>query len=154
RPTENVTLIAERMVDGTVRIVATASYSTVSPGIAEAAFAVADRFQGKGLGTVLLERLAVIALQAGIQRFQAPTLAENPQMLEVFRDSGFEIRSKLAGGIVEVQLSLASTPASIAAEDRRRQLATRTSLRPLLEPGAVAVVGASQDQSSVGRRIL
>ena len=45
--------------------------------LAEVAFAVADAFQGKGLATMLLERLAVLASQHGFQRFQASTLADN-----------------------------------------------------------------------------
>ncbi|HEY7285644.1 MAG TPA: GNAT family N-acetyltransferase, partial [Vicinamibacterales bacterium] len=122
---------------------------------AEAAFAVADDFQGKGLGTLLLERLAAIGAQAGIRRFEATTLADNSQMLSVFRDSGFEIRSKSAGGsVVDVQLSLASSTARIAAEEDRRRRATVASLRPLLEPRNVAVIGASRDPSNLGRRVL
>src|SRR5262245_47776853 len=97
-PARNLTLVVERSVDGAPRIIAAASYSTGQSGTAEAAFAVADDFQGKGLGTLLLERLAVIGTRAGLERFEASTLADNAQMLSVFRDSGFEIHSKSAGG--------------------------------------------------------
>ena len=38
----------------------------------------------------------------GFRRFEATTLADNHAMLEVFRDSGFEVRSKSAAGVVEV----------------------------------------------------
>ncbi|HMC63592.1 MAG TPA: GNAT family N-acetyltransferase [Gemmataceae bacterium] len=58
-PTQSLTLIAHRSVDGELRIVATASYIALKADEAEVAFAVADQFQGKGLGTALLERLAV-----------------------------------------------------------------------------------------------
>jgi acetate---CoA ligase (ADP-forming) len=153
-PSRNLTLIAERVVDAELQIVATASYTSTTPGSAEAAFAVADRFQGRGLGTALLERLAVAAAERGVRRFQAMTLDHNRSMLEVFRDSGFEIRSKSAGGAVDVQLSLTPSAATVAAEERRHQLATAASLRPLLRPGAVAVVGASRDTASIGRRVL
>ena len=73
---------------------ATASYLGINDRVAEVAFAVDDRFQGKGLATMLLERLAGIAAQHGFARFLASTLVDNAAMLEVFRDSGFEIRSK------------------------------------------------------------
>src|SRR6185295_10893577 len=72
-PTKNFTLIAERLVEGELQIVAAATYVAVGDGVAEAAFTVADEFQGKGLGTALLERLAVIAAGAGIHSFQATT---------------------------------------------------------------------------------
>src|SRR6185436_12234162 len=92
-PTKNFTLIAERLVEGELQIVAAATYVAVGDAVAEAAFTVADEFQGKGLGTALLERLAVIAAGAGIQSFQATTLADNARMIEVFRESALEIRS-------------------------------------------------------------
>src|SRR5581483_4334437 len=64
-----------------VRPVAIASYSADHGRIAEVAFAVAEDFQGKGLATMLLERLAVLASQNGFEKFQASTLAENQAML-------------------------------------------------------------------------
>ena len=71
-----------------------ASYFRMSPTVAEAAFAVDDRLQGKGIATLLLERLAAFASANGFTRFQATTMAENTAMIDVFRDSGFEIRSQ------------------------------------------------------------
>src|SRR5262249_54004230 len=46
-PSRGVTIVAERFVGGAARIIATASYSTLNGASAEAAFAVADDFQGK-----------------------------------------------------------------------------------------------------------
>ena len=93
-PSRALTLLAIRSVDGEPRPIAAAACTAESAVAAEAAFAVDDQFQGKGLGTILLERLAVVAAEAGFRRFEATTLPENAAMLEVFRDSGFEIRSK------------------------------------------------------------
>ena len=115
---------------------------------------MADRFQGKGFGTALLELLAVTAANEGFRRFRATTLTDNARMIEVFRDSGFEIRSKSESGCVDVQLSLAASSGSVRAEEERNRLATAASLRPLLEPRAVAIVGASREASSIGRRVL
>src|SRR5262252_4608263 len=149
-PARTLTLVAER-ANG---IVATASYIALSRDSAEAAFAVADAFQGRGLATALLGRLAAAAAARGFRRFEATTLAENARMLEVFRDSGFEIRSKTDGGCVDVTLSL--TPSAIGSQrdDERRRIATIASLRPLLEPKAVAVIGASRRPHTIGRRVL
>src|SRR5262249_2142654 len=149
-PSRTLTLVAERASG----IIATASYIALSPDSAEAAFAVSDAFQGRGLATALLSRLAAAAAARGFRRFEATTLADNERMLEVFRDSGFEIRSKSDGGCVDVTLSLTPSALGSQREDERRALATVASLRPLLEPRAVAVIGASRRADSIGRRIL
>src|SRR5262245_21834673 len=104
-PTRALTFLAMRTVDGASKPVAVGSYIAVSPTSAEAAFAVDDRFQGKGLGSILLERLAVTGAAHGFRRFEATTLTENAAMLDVFRESGFEIRSHLQdSGTVGLQL--------------------------------------------------
>ena len=150
----SVTLVAVRQAGDDLRFIAVGSYIASQPGVAEAAFAVDDRFHGKGLGTELLERLAAIAAGHGFRRFEATTLSDNNAMLEVFRDSGFEVRSKTAAGCVDVVLTLTPSAAGVVSAETRRRLATAASLRPMLEPNAVAVVGASRDASSIGRRIL
>jgi acetyl coenzyme A synthetase (ADP forming)-like protein len=149
-PSHTLTLIVERASG----IVATASYIALTAESAEAAFAVLDQFQGRGLATTLLGRLAAAAAARGFRRFEAMTLAHNARMLEVFRDSGFEIRSKSDGGCVDVTLSLTPSAAGSARDDERRRLATVASLRPVLEPRAVAVIGASRRPASIGRRVL
>ena len=150
-PSRTLTLVVERAS----QIIATASYIAVGSDTAEVAFAVADGFQGKGLGTALLERLAAAAVSRGFHRFEATTLAHNARMLEVFRDSGFEIRSQSSeGGCIDVQLSLSASAAGAAREEQRHRLATVASLRPLLAPKAVAVIGASRRTSAIGRRVL
>ena len=153
-PGRALTLIAIRSVDGEPRPIAVGSYFAESATAAEAAFAVDDHFHGKGLGTVLLERLAAAAATHGILRFEAMTLPENAAMLDVFHESGFEIRSKADFGAVTVQLSLSPTRGTVAALDRRNALATVASLTPLFRPRAVAVIGASRREGSIGRRVL
>src|SRR5262245_61276552 len=54
---------------------------------AEVAFTVADAYQGRGMGTLLLEHLAAIARRQGINTFEAYVLGENNRMLEVFEAS-------------------------------------------------------------------
>ncbi len=156
-PSRALTFVVERAggpAGPGLRIIATASYIAITDDTAEVAFAVADDFQGKGLGTALLERLAVAASSHGFHRFQATTLEHNTGMLEVFRDSGFEIRSKSAEGCIDVQLSLEASAAGVAAEEERNRLATAASIYPLLAPRAVAVIGASRNPSNIGRRVL
>jgi predicted CoA-binding protein len=139
---------------GELRPIATASYLAINDRLAEVAFSVDDRVHGKGLGSMLLERLAVIAARHGFERFQASTLTENRPMLEVFRDSGFEIRSKTEAGCVDLQLTLTPSAEGVRTAEARDRAATAASLRPLLAPTAVAVIGASRDPLSLGRRVF
>lgn len=52
---------------------------------AEVAFAVADDWQGRGVGRVLVDRLAADARAAGIVRFEATVTGENPRSLALLR---------------------------------------------------------------------
>jgi GNAT superfamily N-acetyltransferase len=65
---------------------------------AEVAFLVEDSYQGRGVTTLLLEKLAGIAAGAGFVGFEADVLFENQRMLSVFRDSGFVGHQVVEGG--------------------------------------------------------
>jgi acetyl coenzyme A synthetase (ADP forming)-like protein len=153
-PASQITLVACRGTGADERIIAAASYFRITNTVAEAAFAVGDEFHGKGIATLFLERLAAFASEAGFKKFKASTLADNHAMLDVFRTSGFEVRSTPTEDTIEVQFSLLPSDRSVAAAELRSRLATAASLRPLFAPTAVAVVGASRDRRSIGRRIL
>jgi GNAT superfamily N-acetyltransferase len=72
-------------------LVGHATYVKLTETRAEVAVEIADHLHGRGLGTILIERLAIIAERHGITRFTAEVLAENHAMLDVFRD-GFDGR--------------------------------------------------------------
>jgi acetyl coenzyme A synthetase (ADP forming)-like protein len=149
-----ITLLATRAAGSDERLLGMVSYIPISAADAEVAFAVDDHFGGLGIATGLLERLVPLASHAGFERFHAETLAENTAMLDVFRDSGFMIRSKSAGGSIDVELALKPSEEGIDAHDRRERVAIGASIRPLLAPRAVAVVGVSRERTGMGRRIF
>ncbi|MBI2835446.1 MAG: GNAT family N-acetyltransferase [Acidobacteria bacterium] len=153
-PRRQLTLLVWRTIDAEERTVAAGSYIVQDGSSAEVAFAVDDRFQGKGLGTLLLERLALVAMQNGIERFWAVTEAENKPMLDVFRESGFAMRSTLDDGVVDIDLSVAPSQASVTFAELRDRIATEASLRPFFQPRSIAVVGASRDPAGIGHRIV
>jgi RimJ/RimL family protein N-acetyltransferase len=153
-PQRAFTLIVHRLRSENLLPVAIASYFGIGHGAAEVAFAVDDRFHGKGLATLLLERLAIRAAQNGFEKFQATTLVDNMAMLEVFRDSGFAIRSKTTAGVVELQLSLTPSAEGVRSAENRDRAATAASLVPMLTPRGVAVIGVSRDPFSIGRRVF
>ena len=78
------------------------------PGDAEVAFVVADRWQGYGVGPILLRHLADSARAAGIRRLVAETLAENHHMLDMFAHSGLPVTRSLDRGVVIVTMTLAA----------------------------------------------
>ena len=72
-------------------LVGHATYVQLDTTRAEVAVEVADHLHGRGLGTILIERLAIVAEQHGITHFVAEVLCENRAMLDVFRE-GFDAR--------------------------------------------------------------
>jgi GNAT superfamily N-acetyltransferase len=77
--------------DDTGTVVGHASYARLEGTRAEVGVEVADHLHGRGLGTILIERLAAAAERCGITVFVAEVLCENGAMLDVFRD-GFDAR--------------------------------------------------------------
>lgn len=75
------------------------------PEVAEAAVTVADEYQGRGAGTLLLGLLAGSARTNGIEVFRNYVLTENTPMLEVFDRLGAE-RELEAPGLYRVDLRL------------------------------------------------
>ena len=55
-------------------IIGIGRYDRIAPTSAEVAFNISDHYQGKGIGSVLLEHLAAIAQEHGITRFEAEVL--------------------------------------------------------------------------------
>ena len=59
------------------RPVGVARYVVVAPGVAEIALEVADAYQGRGIGTRLVDALTTHAVAHGIRRFRATLLPGN-----------------------------------------------------------------------------
>ncbi len=55
---------------------------------AEWAIVVADEYQGRGLGSILLQELGVMAAQHGVRHFVASVLSDNAPMLHLVHDLG------------------------------------------------------------------
>ena len=71
-------------------IVGGGRYIMFEPGRAEMAFVVIDAWQGRGVGSMLMQHLVKIARDTGLQELTAEVLPENAAMLNVFRKFGFK----------------------------------------------------------------
>ena len=102
----HVALVAVLEEDGRPVIIAGGRYVVVQPGKAEVAFAVVDRYQGRGIGAALLRHLAAIARAAGLTELIAEVLPENTAMLKVF-EKGLHVSTTREPRVVHVALGLA-----------------------------------------------
>ena len=152
---ERGALLGSLVENGAERVVALASYVRLrDPTAAEGAFAVADAYQQRGIGTRLVEQLALRASHHGIERFVAEVVADNRKMLGVFAALGFELTRELEGGEVEVIFPIARTELFEERVSERDHVAVTASLRPFFEPDSVAVVGASRRRGTIGGELF
>ncbi|QXG76583.1 GNAT family N-acetyltransferase [Modestobacter sp. L9-4] len=121
---------------------------------AEVAFLIEDAHQRRGLGSVLLEHLAAAARERGITRFIAEVLSQNTGMVRVFRDAGYAASRSYEDGVVHLTFPIAPTEQSLAVVHEREQRSESRSIGRLLNPGSVAVIGASNDPAKVGYAAL
>jgi succinyl-CoA synthetase alpha subunit/GNAT superfamily N-acetyltransferase len=135
-------------------VVALGTAEPISDRAAEIALLVDDGMHGLGIGSLLLEHLAAAARRRGLTEFSAEVLVDNHAMLKVLGDAGFTERRTTANGCVEVVLDTALSPAALDAADRREDQAESRSLRPLLRPQSVAVVGVRRDGTGIGAAVL
>jgi acetyl coenzyme A synthetase (ADP forming)-like protein len=136
-------------------VVALADYRRLDgTDAAEVAFVVADADQGRGIGTRLLEQLAVRAREHGITEFVAEVMPANAGAARVFADTGFELTRELDGGELELRFPIAPTGELELRVERRDHVGVVASLRPFFEPTSVAVIGASRRRGSIGGELF
>ena len=136
------------------RVVGHAFYAVVGEQRAEVAFTIANDFQGRGLGSILLGQLAQVASANGIEVFEAEVVAANHAMLHVFRASGFPIEVNAKAGQLHVVFPTSFTAEARKQFERRESIAAVNALKLFFEPRAVAVIGASRQRGTIGGEIL
>jgi RimJ/RimL family protein N-acetyltransferase len=80
------------------------------PGTAEVSVTVADAYQGRGLGTLLLGALSRTAVAEGIDRFVAYVLSDNTPMLRIFRDMGATRAESIEAGVQRLEMPVPRDP--------------------------------------------
>lgn len=124
------------------------------PTEAEVALAVSGTAQAHGVGTLLLEHLVSLARHHGVRRLVAEVLTENARMQRMFRHCGLPCRMRRDGSVTHVELLLEQIETYLDAMAERERVADAVSLRSVLQPRSVVVVGAGRHPGSVGHAVL
>ncbi|MCS7095015.1 MAG: bifunctional acetate--CoA ligase family protein/GNAT family N-acetyltransferase [Thaumarchaeota archaeon] len=119
-------IIAEYREDGKVRNIGVGRL-IMQPDRKRAEFAVlvADDFQGKGLGTKLIDTLIEVAQERKISTIYGIILPDNVRMINLAKKMGFTIKRRGEDVYVELKLDL-EKPAETRTEASRQQITTIT----------------------------
>ena len=119
--------------------------SAPSPHVAEVAFIVADDYQGRGVGRLLLDALRVSAAVDGVTMFAAHVLAENEPMKALLFHRGARAVGR-DGPELEIELDLAAAALPDVPAGLGRVL--RAAAQAVADPPDVA--RAASDPGSTG----
>lgn len=103
---EHVALVAVAEEGGQKLIVGAGRYVGVEPGKAEVAFTVIDRYQGQGIGALLVRHLIIVARASGLHELIAEVLPENQSMLHLFQKSGLAVSVVTEPEVLHVTMQL------------------------------------------------
>ncbi len=109
------------------------------PAAAEVAVTVIDDWQGKGLGTVLLDVISARARQEGITAFTALMLASNQQMMSLFEHLSEVVITDREAGTVEIETPIPPIGLAPALKKLLRLSARRDVAVPLAQRVALQV---------------
>jgi acyl-CoA hydrolase/GNAT superfamily N-acetyltransferase len=111
---QNLSIVGLTQKVGHKEIIAIGSYAKEDEHRAEVAFVVREDYQGKGIGSFLLELLERIARQNGFASFSATVLRENSSMLRVFKKRYRNAKMTFsAGNEVQVHMEFADAQPEI-----------------------------------------
>jgi acetyl coenzyme A synthetase (ADP forming)-like protein len=135
-------------------VIGHAIYTVTEPGKAEHAVVVADAYQGKGLGTIILGQLTQAAIAAGILEFEAYVTPENAPILQVVRELGFPTVLKSKPGFIHVTFPASLLPEALARFEQREAMAAVAAMEKFFQPRGIAVVGASRERGSISGELF
>ncbi len=124
-------------------VVGHAVYIVTGGRRAEMGLAIADSFQGRGLGLLLFAHLADAAARAGIEVFEARVRADNHRMLDLLRESGFPLTLRSEPDEVHAELPTALSEEADMHFERRSARSAQAAVNRFLAPRSVAVIGDS-----------
>jgi acetyl coenzyme A synthetase (ADP forming)-like protein len=136
------------------KVVGHAAYHISSKDTAEASVVIADEFEGKGVGTLLLGQLTEAASDAGITKLDYEVLPENHSMLQTLHDLGFPLKQEIEPGLVHISHPTDLSPDAVRQFDLREAVASANAVRMFLKPRSVAVIGAARERGTIGGELF
>lgn len=135
-------------------LVAQAGYDITGPDTAEPAIVVSEGYRRKGLGTILLKRLAQLAFDSGIRAFEVTVDADRYALLDQIRGMGFPIRPRALPGKIKVVFLTSTSRAAVESFEQRDTATTVATVKHFFRPRSIAVIGASREKDSIGGELF
>jgi acyl-CoA hydrolase/RimJ/RimL family protein N-acetyltransferase len=95
---KNLSVVAVTGEVGFEKVIGIGVYALVRGTLAEVAFSVSKEWQGKGIATVLLTKIAEAARENGMTSLVAHTLPSNEAMVELFKKLPYRVEARVEGG--------------------------------------------------------
>ena len=110
----HVALVAELANGTSAEAVAVGRFvcNREQPDHCEFAITVADEFQGRGIGKLMLWQLVHGARDLGIDHFDASVLPDNTRMTRLLHNTGLPLESKTGDGVLTYSLDIRPTAAA------------------------------------------
>ena len=107
----HVALIVTEALGTDERVVAEGGFVVFNerPQAADVALLVADEFQRRGIGRVLILQLMEIACRKGVTLFSADVLPDNRAMLSLLRSTGQHLSATFGYGSIHFEISITET---------------------------------------------
>ena len=144
-------LVGEVLKQKTKQIVAVGRYYRLPrKNSAEVAIVIDDAYRRKGIGTRLIENLVNAAHDNDISTFEADVSSKNDDILALLKGYGYHVARQLEGNALHVAFPIAPTRNVMRREEERDRVSTIASIRHLLSPKSVALIGASRYPGTIG----
>jgi acyl-CoA hydrolase/GNAT superfamily N-acetyltransferase len=103
---KDLTIVAVEGQQGFEKILAVGEYYLdPESNMAEIAFSVEKTWQGRGISSILIKKLAEAAKQQGIKGVTAYTSAENKRMVKLFNTLNYPVKSSSQGNMISLEAS-------------------------------------------------
>jgi acetyltransferase len=145
---------AEVVHDGKEMVAIARYYKLPGKNSAELFMLVDEKYQEKGLGLILLEDLGRVARGQGISTFETDVPLDREPIHALISSFGFHVTKISEKNVSHVILPIVATKKSIHKEEEEQRLATISSLKSILYPKSIAVIGASRNPGTIGYNLV
>lgn len=148
-------MIGEVLKKHTREIVAVGRYYRLpKKNSAEIVIVIEESYRRKGIGTKLMEWLANAARGNNISNFEADVSMENEDMISLIKGYGFHVDHQLETGAYHIAFPIARTTNVERKEEERERASSIASIRHLLYPQSVALIGVSRYPGTIGHLLM